>query len=380
MPKDKKSKKDIIEILRQILDNPHDPKFKASTFEKNKNLDSIRQRLSEEPLKTDGKHVSSDFLPKKYDNLEPRVTIYQKEEKFTPPEIKKLEPDEQAEEAKDEFPEEDFFNDVDLYEIEKVDISEPEFLEVKPKETPKKQAEAPEEAEIFLPVPEPIQKEKAEDMKVTDEELPEWETVEEPKPGEAVERKEGKISDFEKIDEETEIQSPSGETEEEIPTWEPVSEELVKEEIVELPEESKEEKPPEEVKEKISKEKEKESRITKKEREQQKVRILSFLKERKRKKKEREEQKSEELEKKETKKLSDEIVIGGKESEENILKKLEAKAEWKPEETVEKKEGKISDFEKIDEETEIQSPSGETEEEIPTWEPVSEELVKEEIV
>ncbi len=407
MPKDKKSKKDIIEILHQILDNPHDPKFKASTFEENKNLDSIRKRLSGESLKTDRKYISSDFLPKKYDSLEPRVTIYQKEEKITPPEIKKLEPGERAEEVKDEFHEEDLFDDVDLYEIEKVDISEPEFLEVRPKETTKKQEEVSEEAEVFLPVPEPVEKEKTKDMKVADEELPEWESVEETKPEEAVEKKEGKISEefpeFEKIDEEAEPQPPSGETEEEIPTWEPVSEERVKEEIVELPEESKEEKPSEEGIEKISKEKEKESRIARREREQQKVRILSFLKERKRKKKEREEQKSEELGKKGSKKISGEIVIGDKESEENILKKLEAKAEWrevkeitgdvekeaieweseeetKPEETVEKKEGKISEFEKIDEEAEPQPPSGETEEEIPTWEPVSEERVKEEIV
>jgi hypothetical protein len=403
MPKDKKSKKDIIEILHQILDNPHDPKFKASTFEENKSLDSIRKRLSGEPLKTDGKYISSDFLPKKYDSLEPRVAIYQKEEKITPPEIKKLEPGERAEEVKEDFPEEDFFDDVDLYEVEKVDISEPEFLEVRPKETTKKQEEVSEEAEIFLPVPEPIEKEKTKDMKDADEELPEWESVDITKPEEEMEKKEGKISEFEKIDEEVELQPPSGEIEEEVPTWEPVSEERVQEEIVELPEEPKEEKPPEEGKEKISKEKEKESKITKKEREQQKIRILSFLKERKRKKKEREEQKSEELEIKGPKKLRDEIVIGGKESEENILKKLEAKAdwrkvkeisgdveketpEWEPEEktklkeTVEKKEGKISEIEKIDEEAELQPPSGEIEEEIPTWEPVSEERVEEEIV
>jgi len=321
MPKDKKSKKEIIEILHQILDNPHDPKFKASTFEENKNLDSIRKRLSGESLKTDRKYISSDFLPKKYDSLEPRVTIYQKEEKITPPEIKKLEPGERAEEVKDEFHEEDLFDDVDLYEIEKVDISEPEFLEVRPKETTKKQEEVSEEAEVFLPVPEPVEKEKTKDMKVADEELPEWESVEETKPEETVEKKEGKISEFEKIDEEAEPQPPSGETEEEIPTWEPVSEERVKEEIVELPEESKEEKPPEEGIEKISKEKEKESRIAEKER-------LSELK-----RQEREEQRLKKIEAKkaliEARKKKKEAEKAKKEKERKLREKQKEKQRLK---------------------------------------------------
>ena len=100
MSKDKKSKIDDIKKLRQILDSPYDPK--PSAFKDNKNLESIRQRLSGETSKTDMKYASTDVLSKKYGSLEPRVTIYQKEEKAVPPEIKKLEPDERIEDVKDE--------------------------------------------------------------------------------------------------------------------------------------------------------------------------------------------------------------------------------------------------------------------------------------
>ena len=394
MPKDKKSKINDIKKLRQILDSPYDPKISA--FKDNKNLESIRQRLSGESSKTDMKYASTDVLSKKYGSLEPRVTIYQKEEKAVPPEIKKLEPDERIEDVKDGFPEEDLLDDVDLYEIEKVDITEPDFLEVKPKETTKKQEEIPKEAEVFLPIPEPAKKEKAKDMEVADEELPEWEPVEETKPEETVDEQEGKISEefpeFEKIDEKVEPQPPNTEIEKEILTREPVSEESVKEKIVELPEEPQ---------------KERKAVRTTGEKEQQKVRILSFLKERKREKKKREKESLEGLETKRSKKFDSEMVVGGKENEENILKKLESEGEkkkvkgitadveeevptWepveetKPEETVDEQEGKISEefpeFEKIDEKVEPQPPNTETEKEIPTWEPVSEENVKEEIV
>ena len=362
MPKDKKSKINDIKKLRQILDNHYDPK--TSAFKDNKNLESLRQRLSGESSKTDMKYASTDVLSNKYGSLEPRVTIYQKEEKTVPPEIKKLEPDERIEDVKDESPEEDLLDDVDLYEIEKVDITEPNFLEVKPKETTKKQDEIPKEAEVFLPIPEPAKKEETKDIEVAGEELPEWEPIEETKSEETVDEQEGKIS-------------------EELPEFEKIDE---------LPEEPQ---------------KEREAVRTTGEKEQQKVRILSFLKERKREKKKREENNLEGLEPKRSKKFESEMVVGGKENEENILKKVESEGEkkkvkgitadvdeelptWEPveelksEETLDEQEGKISeefqDFEKIDEEVEPQTDNTENEQEIPTWEPVSDENVKEEIV
>ncbi|UCD12864.1 MAG: hypothetical protein JSW60_04670, partial [Thermoplasmatales archaeon] len=373
MPKDKESKEDIIKKLRQILDNPRSTKIKAPAFEVDKNLESIRKRLSGELSKTDKKYTPSDFLSRKYDNLEPRVTIHRKEEKITPSEIQKIEPKEQIEGVKDEFTEEDLFDDEDLYEIEKVDVTAPEFLEVISKETTKKQAP---KTEVFLPIP----VEKVKDTKVADEELPEWEAVGEEKPIE--DKKEGKISEespeFQKIEEKAEL--PADKIEEKISTWEPVSEEVVKEEIIEPHEGPKEEKP-------LPKEKERETIKAKGEKEQLKLRILSSLKERKLKKKVIGEEK---LEPKKSVKPDSEIFVGGKESEENILKRLESKREvlggGKEAKGVTEDIGESAEqqpifqesFEKI--EGEVERPSDETEEKIPTWEPVSEEGVKEKII
>lgn len=120
-----------MEKLRQILDNPYDPKIKKSISKDNENLESIRQRLSGEPSKADMKHALDDILSKKYSSLKPRVAVHTKKEKIVQPKTKQFEATEQASDVKDKPFEED------LYEVEKVDVSEPEFLEAKPKEVAK---------------------------------------------------------------------------------------------------------------------------------------------------------------------------------------------------------------------------------------------------
>ena len=95
--------------------------------------------------------------------MEPRVTIHPKEKKIVLPKIPKEERKVPPEDIKEELPEKDLFEDEDLFEIDKVDVSHREFLEVISKEKKK------EKEEVFLPVPEPP------------EELPEFKEVEEKK-------------------------------------------------------------------------------------------------------------------------------------------------------------------------------------------------------
>ena len=218
MSQDKKSKKDNIEKLREILDKPYDPKIKKSISKDDKHLDSIRRRLLGESPRTEAPYTPSDFSFKGTSSLEPRVTIHKKEEEITRPLMEQLEPAEQKEEIKEDFTlpeektEEDLFDDVDLYEIEKVEVSETEFLEVKPKEIPKKREEILKETEEILPIPKHEEKETTKETKEIDENLPEWEPVEETKPEETEDKKEGKtaeeLHEFEKIDEEKELPAP----------------------------------------------------------------------------------------------------------------------------------------------------------------------------
>ena len=64
MAKDKKHKDADIEKLRMVLDNPSDPKVREIVAKHEKNLESIRERLSDDPSKTKIKYASSDFLKK----------------------------------------------------------------------------------------------------------------------------------------------------------------------------------------------------------------------------------------------------------------------------------------------------------------------------
>ena len=263
MSQEKKSKKTDIDRLRDILDKPHDPKIKKSVSKENKHLESILNRLIDEQKREIPS--SPGFIPKEIGGLEPRVAIYKKEEeKLTPPsalpEFTEVE-SQQEPIGKEAIPfEEEHFDDVELFEIEKVKISEPEFVEVKPKEKKEKPVEETKEV-----LPTPVFKEEPKEEPV-EEELPEWEPIGEPQIKEQKTDetdKEIKVTSEEskiEIPEEPEIKTTK---EEALPTFEPVEEEIKEEPTVpfEAIEEPipKEEKPaiPVQIEQKKSKKKQK---------------------------------------------------------------------------------------------------------------------------
>ncbi len=352
MSQDKKAKKNDIEKLRMILDNPSDPKVRKIVDKHERNLESIRERLSDEPSKTEIKHTTSDFL-KKSDSLEPRVVIHQKEEiksipsEIVPPEPKSYKTEQQQrEEYTDEDDFQGLFDDEDLYEVEKVDVSEPEFLQVKPKEMEKIFEKTTKETEGALPIP--ILKEKEPMAKVheKDEKLPEWEPVEETKPGEIEKimeekpvdaKEESTIKEFTEvttIDEKVKTQKPLDEKEEEIPTWDPIELEKTKEEK-EMPSEFIEEKPADATFEEATEKKVEEPATAVKE-----TKAELKRKERELKKKRKEEQKLKKLEEKKVKRAE-------KKNEKNLrMKEYEQKQR-------EKEEEKLKNLEETEEKRQI---------------------------
>jgi len=230
MPKDKKSKIDDINKLRQILDNPLDEKYKSLSDQEKKDLDSLRKRLSKDASKTEKKYSLSDFIPKDYDCLKPRVTIHQKEEKIA---LKKIDK-EIVEEKKDpeEKPKgESLFDNVELYEIDTKDASSNEFLEVISKEGRDKKKE---KETIFLPVPEQVAIEETEKI---NEDLPEFKSVEDEKDAEEkfdFETEKDEI--FLSVPDKTQKTKESEPLEEQIPEFKEIE--------IEKPKEKEEIKPP----------------------------------------------------------------------------------------------------------------------------------------
>lgn len=163
MAQDKKSKVDDINKLRKILDNPTDPNTKKLISEDEKALDSIRRRLAAEPSKT----PRSDLLPHKHDSLEPRITIHTKAPSIPQPHtvLPEFQLVPHSLPAQPVSTPASLFANEDLYEVEKVDVLLPEFLEA----TPKK----PQETETTIRHYEP---------QVLDQRLPEWQLVEETHP------------------------------------------------------------------------------------------------------------------------------------------------------------------------------------------------------
>jgi len=365
MSQDKKAKKNDIEKLRMILDNPSDPKVRKIVDKHERNLESIRERLSDKPSKTEMKHTTSDFL-RKSDSLEPRVVIHQKEEmksipsEIVPPEPKSYKTEQHREEYADEDDFQGLFDDEDLYEVEKVDVSEPEFLQVKPKEMEKIFEKTTKETEGTLPIP--ILKEKEPMVKVheKDEKLPEWEPVEEAKSeevGAVVKEKEEpttkEFTEVTTIDEKVKTQKPLDEKKEEIPTWDPIELEKTKEEK-EMPSEFVEEKPADATFEEVTEKKVEEPATAVKE-----TKAELKRKERELKKKRKEEQKLKKLEGKKVKRAEkkNEKNLRMKEYEQKQREKEEQKLK-NLEETEEKRQidGLVADGEKgkeIDERSEI---------------------------
>ena len=190
MQKIKKSRRETIEKLRMILDDPdiHDPSIKDETH-----LSTLKRRLvepSKESFVYENKSSSEQD-----DSLEAKVSIHRREESsFTAAEQKHFDHDKQ----KEEVLKENLFEDEELYEIEKVEIDIPEFVEVEPKDIAKTEDEIP----TWETVTEPEEKE-FHDM---DNELPEWEPVE---------------PDNVEIEDKQEIEKIK--TEDKIPEWEPLS-------------------------------------------------------------------------------------------------------------------------------------------------------------
>jgi len=218
MPKKKKSKIDDIDHLRQILDNPFDSKDQKSFDQQENKLDSLRKRLSKETSKSDTKPSISDFVAKDYDGLAPRVTVHEKDEKikFTKTEEEKPE---EIKETEKTTSEDDLFDDVDLYEIDKPDYTPSEFVEVISKEKKK------EKELVFLPTTDEIDKKEDES-----EELPEFKSIEEEKaPEEEVEKEIKEEQTFIPI----EVESEKQQEEESIKEKEPEKEETKTFKIVE---------------------------------------------------------------------------------------------------------------------------------------------------
>ena len=168
MQKNQKSKKSTIEKLHMILNNTSSKKDLQS--ENQKYLQSLHKRIK----KPYGKsvvyvHARPKHVEQNSDFLKPEVKIYpaEEEEILAFPEVKEEET--VKEEQKPEEKIETVCEDEDLYEVDKVEAEGPEFLEVKPKEKAFEEEKEVSEGEIAE------FKEETKDIK--DEELPEWEPV-----------------------------------------------------------------------------------------------------------------------------------------------------------------------------------------------------------
>jgi hypothetical protein len=179
MSREKKSKVDDLVKLRKILDNSSDPNIKTMISPDEKALDSVRRRLTGDTPKT---KLQSDRFFSSFDSLEPKVTVHSKiavsPRLITP--LPKFEPSTTLPEfelvssstpARTTPLQELSFTTEELYEVEKVDVILPEFLEVTPKEVVQKSLETEMTTEH-------------DETLAHDASLPEWQPVEEIQPAE----------------------------------------------------------------------------------------------------------------------------------------------------------------------------------------------------
>jgi len=195
MQDDKKTKKDIIDKLRMILDNPNIDDESI----KNKDLLRLQKKLIE-PSALD--IISSKKIIEDNDNddpMKPSVKIHREQKISTSDDafIEEKDVDEKEKVVFEEI-EEDLFKDEELYEIEKIDDDIEEFTEIKDKD------------EIFEEVQQDEIIEDSEDTKSVDD-LPEWETVE------------SEVVESDVKDEDMDYKS--------IPEWEPITNEQFKDKI-----------------------------------------------------------------------------------------------------------------------------------------------------
>ncbi len=128
MQKNEESKKERLEKLRMVLDKPS----RGDLHPKDEQyLRALSKRLESSSKKSIVCiHRTSEEREKETDSLRPRVTIHYKEEKKSVVHVKYGEP---------EGRKKSLFEDGNLYEVEKVEVKGPEFLEVKPKEAAKEE-------------------------------------------------------------------------------------------------------------------------------------------------------------------------------------------------------------------------------------------------
>ena len=190
MQKIKKSKRETIEKLRMILDNPD---IKDSTINDETHLSALQKRLVE-PSKESVIYSDTNYS-EQGDSLKAKVTIHRKvESSFTTTEQKHLVTDK----IKEEVQKENLFEDEELYEIEKVEFDVPEFVEVKPNDIEETKDEIP----TWETVTNLVEKETSD----IDNELPEWEPAE---------------PEYVEIEEKPEKEKTK--TIKKIPEWEPIS-------------------------------------------------------------------------------------------------------------------------------------------------------------
>ena len=161
MQENKKSKKERLEKLRMLLDNPS---RKDLHTEDEKYLASLHKRLDSSKERVVYVHKHRMEEADEVDPLKPQVEIHQRKHEKAPvmPELKEFKPVEEEVSPDEEIS--DLQKGEDLFEVEKVEVKGPEFVEVKPKEVKE------EEKENITPVETPS------DLK--EEKLPEWEPVE----------------------------------------------------------------------------------------------------------------------------------------------------------------------------------------------------------
>lgn len=199
MSREKKSQVDDITKLRRILDNSSDPSLKYLIAKDEVALESVRRRLSGELFMT---YPKTDRFFHVSESMEPRVTIYAKTPisprlVLPPPQLEPSMPLPEFELVSPSSPvpsmpqQQVNFADEELFEVEKIDHSIPEFLEVIPRET----------TQIFPEKDLTIQDGQT---SLQESRLPEWQPVEEEPSAEppkiSEEHTEEGIPEFERVD------------------------------------------------------------------------------------------------------------------------------------------------------------------------------------
>ncbi len=172
MSREKKSQVDDLSKLRRILDNSPDPTLKSLLSKDEAALESVRRRLSGDSTIT---RTKTEYFSHTFNSLEPRVSVHPKisviTRLVTPLPI--VEPSTSLPEfelvstsapSKPMPSQEINFESEDLFEVEKIDVVLPEFLEVAPQES----------------IQQPREKENTINYKmapVQGSDLPEWQPV-----------------------------------------------------------------------------------------------------------------------------------------------------------------------------------------------------------